>query len=89
MYIPVREVKSEDLKGDTIGALREWVTDEMVKMNQFMPFDLIVEKSFIDNQDLSLEIVYRKIVQKECKKNIGNKTYDYFRVIYRIQGVFG
>jgi hypothetical protein len=29
-----------------------------------MPFDLIVENNIIDNLDLSLEIIYKKIVQK-------------------------
>jgi hypothetical protein len=29
-----------------------------------MPFDLIVEKNIVDNLDLSLDIVYKKIVQK-------------------------
>lgn len=54
-----------------------------------MPFDLIVENNIIDNLDLSLEIIYKKIVQKESKRQIGNKAYDFFRVIYRIQGIFG
>jgi hypothetical protein len=54
-----------------------------------MPFDLIVENNIIDNLDLSLEIIYKKIVQKESKRQIGNKTYDFFKVIYRIQGIFG
>jgi len=54
-----------------------------------MAFDLIVENNIVDNLDLSLEIIYRKIVQKEVKRQIGNKTYDFFRVIYRIQGIFG
>ena len=54
-----------------------------------MPFDLIAEGKIIDNLDLSLEIVYKKIVQKESKRQIGNKTYDFFKVIYRIQGIFG
>jgi hypothetical protein len=43
----------------------------------------------VDNLDLSLEIIYRKIVQKETKRQIGHKVYDFFRVIYRIQGIFG
>jgi hypothetical protein len=42
IYLPIREVKSEDLKGDTIGALHEWITDEIKKMNHDMTFDLIV-----------------------------------------------
>ena len=54
-----------------------------------MPFDLIVQSNIIDNMDLSLEIVYKKIVQKQAKRQIGNKSYDFFRVIYRIQGIFG
>ena len=54
-----------------------------------MPFDLIVEGNIIDELDLSHEIIYKKIVQKESKRQIGNKTYDFFRVIYRIQGIFG
>jgi hypothetical protein len=29
-----------------------------------MPFDLIVEGNIIDELDLSLEIIYKKIVQK-------------------------
>ena len=36
-----------------------------------MPFDLIVENSIIDNLDLSLEIIYKKIVQK--LKKMSNK----------------
>jgi hypothetical protein len=43
----------------------------------------------VDNLDLSLEIIYRKVVQKEAKRQIGSKNYDFFRVIYRIQGIFG
>jgi hypothetical protein len=58
-------------------------------MGQDMPFDLIVEGKIIDELDMSLEIIYKKIVQKEAKRQIGNKTYDFFRVIYRIQGIFG
>lgn len=27
IYLPIREVKSEDLKGDTIGALHAWITE--------------------------------------------------------------
>jgi len=54
-----------------------------------MAFDLIVENNIVDNLELSLEIIYKKIVQKEVKRQIGNKTYDFFRVIYRIQGIFG
>lgn len=54
-----------------------------------MPFDLIVSDNIVDNLDLSLEIVYRKIVQKQVKRVIGNKNYDFFKVIYRIQGIFG
>lgn len=54
-----------------------------------MPFDLIVADNIVDNLDLSLEIVYRKIVQKQTKRVIGNKNYDFFKVIYRIQGIFG
>lgn len=54
-----------------------------------MPFDLIVENNIIDNLDLSLEIIYRKIVQKENKRLIGSQSYDFFKVIYRIQGIFG
>jgi hypothetical protein len=58
-------------------------------MGHDMMFDLIVEKNIIDNMDLSLEIVYKKIVQKQVQKQIGNKSYEFFRVIYRIQGIFG
>ncbi len=58
-------------------------------MNQDMAFDLIVENNIVDNLELSLEIIYRKVVQKEAKRQIGSKTYDFFRVIYRIQGIFG
>jgi hypothetical protein len=69
--------------------LHEWITEEIRKLGQDMPFDLIVENNIIDNLDLSLEIIYKKIVQKESKRQIGNKAYDFFRVIYRIQGIFG
>ena len=89
IYLPVREVRSEDLKGDTMGALHEWITGEIRKMNQDMSFDLIVDNTIVDNLDLSLEIVYRKLVKKEAKRQIGSKTYDFFSVIYRIQGIFG
>jgi hypothetical protein len=48
IYLPIREVKSDDLKSDTIGALHEWITEEIRKMGQDMPFDLIVEGNIID-----------------------------------------
>jgi hypothetical protein len=54
-----------------------------------MAFDLIVDKYIIDNLDLPIEVVYKKINQKEVKKKIGLQTYDFMRVIYRIQGIFG
>lgn len=82
-------MKSEDLKSDTIGGLHEWITSEIRKQGQDMPFDLIVENNIIDNLDLSLEIIYRKIVQKESQRHIGSQTYEFFKVIYRIQGIFG
>jgi len=87
-YLPVREVKTEDLNGDTMRALSEWVTNELKKINQYMAFDLIVDKYIIDNLDLPIEVVYRKIAQKEVKKKIGLQQYDFMRVIYRIQGIF-
>ena len=54
IYLPIREVKSEDLKSDTIGALHEWITEEIKKIGQDMPFDLIVDGYIIDSLDLSL-----------------------------------
>lgn len=89
IYLPTREIKSEDLKSDTIGGLHEWITEEIRRLGQDMPFDLIVENNIIDNLDLSLEIIYKKIVQKENKRQIGSQVYDFFKVIYRIQGIFG
>ena len=41
-------MKSDDLKSDTIGALHEWITEEIKKIGQDMPFDLIVEGYIID-----------------------------------------
>lgn len=41
-YLPIRDVKSEDLQGDTIKALHSWVFAELVKLNQAMPLDIIV-----------------------------------------------
>jgi hypothetical protein len=70
-------------------ALHEWVTEQLKKLNQDMPFDLIVDKFIIDNLDLPIEVVYKKIAQKEAKKQIGNTTYDFLKVIYRMQGFFG
>jgi hypothetical protein len=54
-----------------------------------MPFDLIVDKFIIDILDLPIEVVYKKIAQKEIKKMVGKKQYEFMRVIYRIQGIFG
>ena len=54
-----------------------------------MPFDLIVDKYIIDNLDLPIEVVYKKIVNKEVKKKIGAQQYDFMKVIYRLQGFFG
>lgn len=45
-------------------ALCEWVTNELKKINQYMTFDLIVDKYIIDNLDLPIEVVYKKIAQK-------------------------
>jgi hypothetical protein len=45
-------------------ALQEWITDQLRKMNQDLPFDLIVDKYIIDNLDLPIEVVYKKIAQK-------------------------
>ena len=41
-------MKSDDLKSDTIGALHEWITEEIRRIGQDMPFDLIVEGNIID-----------------------------------------
>jgi len=38
-----------------------------------MPFDLIVENTIVDNLDLSLEIIYRKVVKNQVKRQIGTK----------------
>jgi len=70
-------------------SLHEWVTEQLKKMNQDLPFDLIVDKYIIDNLDLPIEVVYKKIAQKEVKKKIGSHQYDFMRVIYRMQGFFG
>ena len=58
-------------------------------MNQAMPLDIIVEKNIIDNLDLPIEVVYQNVAENKSKKTIGNKVYEYFRVIYRIQGILG
>jgi hypothetical protein len=70
-------------------SLHEWVTDQLKKMGQDLPFDLIVDKYIIDNLDLPIEVVYKKIANKEVKKKIGSQQYDFMRVIYRLQGFFG
>lgn len=44
-------MRSEDLQGDTIRSLYDWVYKQLVKMNQAMPMDIIIEKSIIDNMD--------------------------------------
>ena len=58
-------------------------------MGQDLPFDLIVDKYIIDSLDLPIEVVYKKIANKEVKKKIGSQQYDFMRVIYRMQGFFG
>lgn len=88
-FIPIREVRTDELQGDTIQALHDWVYHELEKMNQAMPLDIIVEKNIIDNMDLPIEVVFERIVENKSKKTIGNKAYDFFRVIYRIQGILG
>jgi hypothetical protein len=45
-------------------ALTEWISEQLKKMNQNLPFDLIVDKYIIDNLDLPIEVVYKKIAQK-------------------------
>ena len=64
IFLPVREVKTENLNGDTMRSLHEWITEQLKKMNQDLPFDLIVDKYIIDNLDLPIEVVYKKIAQK-------------------------
>lgn len=53
-FIPIREVRSDELQGDTIQALHSWVYHELEKINQAMPLDIIVEKNIIDNMDLPI-----------------------------------
>ncbi len=69
--------------------LSEWVAGELRRIESDMPFDLIVDKFIVDNLDLPLEVVYRKIWQKEVKRNIGEEEYNVMKVVYRIQGIFG
>lgn len=64
VFLPVREVKSENLSGDSMRSLHEWVTEQLRKMGQDLPFDLIVDKYIIDNLDLPIEVVYKKIANK-------------------------
>ncbi len=45
-------------------SLYEWVTDQLKRMGQDLPFDLIVDKYIIDNLDLPIEVVYKKIANK-------------------------
>lgn len=73
--MPIREVKSEDLQGDTIKALHDWVYAELVKLNQAMPLDIIVDKNIIDNMDLPIELVYQNICENKSKRKIGDKEY--------------
>ena len=54
-----------------------------------MPLDIIVEKNIIDNMDLPIEVVYQNIVENKSKKIVGDKSYEFFRVIYRVQGILG
>lgn len=54
-----------------------------------MPLDIIVEKNIIDNMDFPIELVYQNIAENKSKKKIGDKEYDFFKVIYRIQGILG
>lgn len=54
-----------------------------------MPLDIIVEKNIIDNMDLPIELVYQNICENKSKRKIGDKEYEFFRVIYRIQGIMG
>lgn len=49
------------MQGDTIKALHDWVYSELVKLNQAMPLDIIVEKNIIDNMDFPIELVYQNI----------------------------
>ena len=54
-----------------------------------MPLDIIVEKNIIDNMDFPIELIYQNIVTNKSKKKIGDKQYEFFKVIYRIQGIMG
>ncbi len=45
-------------------SLHEWVTEQLKRMDRDLPFDLIVDKYIIDNLDLPIEVVYKKIANK-------------------------
>ena len=48
-----------------------------------------MEKNIIDNMDLPIEVVYQNIAENKSKRTIGDKSYEFFRVIYRVQGILG
>jgi hypothetical protein len=88
-YLPIREVRSEDLSGETIRSLHDWVHGELEKLNQDMKLDIIVDKYIIDNMDCPIEVVYQHLAENKARKQVGDKEYEFFKVVYRIQGILG
>ena len=39
--------------------------------------------------DFPIQLVYQNIVENKIKRKLGDKQYEFFRVIYRIQGIMG
>jgi hypothetical protein len=55
-----------------------------------MPMDLIVEGHIINNVDVPIEMVYKKLVRPDDgSKPLNPGQHDTFRVIYRLRGFFG
>jgi hypothetical protein len=85
--IRIRELKTEDLPGYTMKEVRDWITKQL---SIPMGMDLIVEGYLIDDVSSPIEMVYKKLVNKDESKQpplLGQP--DTFRVIYRLRGFFG
>jgi hypothetical protein len=64
--IRIRELKTEDLPGYTMKEVRDWITKQL---SIPMGMDLIVEGYLIDDVSSPIEMVYKKLVNKDESKH--------------------
>lgn len=86
--LKVRELKTEELPGYTMKEVKDWVTQNLPVV---MGLDLIVEGWLINDDNVPIEMVYKKLVAKEEGK-LPRQLFgqlETFKVIYRPRGIFG